>query len=139
MRNPAMAYGQIAAGTRTNPIPIKTRKAPIRSIVTSVLFRQHPLTHLWFPEYGKQSRTEKSEPKPDKEAGTHVIYKHAHAESDKDTGRDDESVRFVLFAGFLQPALHFYPLCICDFSTTVCFHALFLMESLIKKWQAIVL
>jgi hypothetical protein len=34
IKNPAMAYGQIAAGARIIPIPMKERKVPIRIVVT---------------------------------------------------------------------------------------------------------
>ena len=133
-----MAYHQSAAGAQTMPIPMKTRKAPIRSIVTSVLPGSTPSLSSGFLNEGKQSRTEKSEPKPDKEAGTHVIDEYAHAQADQDTGRNDESVRSVLFPGFRQSVRQSSTLGVCDFSTIVCFHASFLME-LIKKRQAMML
>jgi len=49
------------------------------------------LTLMKFPETGKQFRADKSEPKPDKEAGSHVIHKQPCAKTDQDGGRNDES------------------------------------------------
>jgi hypothetical protein len=44
-----------------------------------------------FPETGKQFRADKSEPKPDKEAGSHMIHKQPCAKTDQDSGWNDES------------------------------------------------
>lgn len=49
------------------------------------------LTFMKFPETGKQFRADKSEPKPDKEAGSHVIRKQPCAKTDQDSGWNDES------------------------------------------------
>jgi hypothetical protein len=69
----------------------------------------------------KQFRTGQSKPEPDKEAGSQVTDKQSHAKANQDKGRNDESI-LPVFPGFYESALHFYLLCIGDFSTTLCFH-----------------